>query len=213
MHHPTDRITHTTAFVTPVEEHWLKREIAQWVHPMKDRSDDPSHHERTLLPQSYISFRTVPKHPRPIMVETAVHFQHWIFDKRLANVINQFEQDPIGGNRNSIPTNINWAGKLKAMIFLTNLGARCSSWCDGSSDRSFMVELLFLFQPVLHYWFITGRGMCYAVCGIMHKKEPLLLIGKSSPCGGSGFPLSLSKWSFTIYLTPYNCNKMCWVRR
>ena len=48
MHHPTDRITHTTAFVTPVVEHWLEREITQWVHPMKDRSDDPSHHERTL---------------------------------------------------------------------------------------------------------------------------------------------------------------------
>ena len=32
MHHPTDRITHTTAFVTPVLEHWLEREIAQWVH-------------------------------------------------------------------------------------------------------------------------------------------------------------------------------------
>ena len=48
MHHPTDRITHTTAFVTPVVEHWLEREIAQWVRPMKDRSDDPSHHERTL---------------------------------------------------------------------------------------------------------------------------------------------------------------------
>ena len=31
MHHPTDRITHTTAFVTPVVEHWLGREIAQWV--------------------------------------------------------------------------------------------------------------------------------------------------------------------------------------
>ena len=43
-----DRITHTTAFVTPVVEHWLEREIAQWVHPMKDRSEDPSHHERTL---------------------------------------------------------------------------------------------------------------------------------------------------------------------
>ena len=25
MHHPTDRIAHTTAFVTPVVEHWLKR--------------------------------------------------------------------------------------------------------------------------------------------------------------------------------------------
>ena len=27
MHDPTDRITHTTAFVTPVVEHWMKREI------------------------------------------------------------------------------------------------------------------------------------------------------------------------------------------
>ena len=31
MHHPTDRIAHTTALVTPVVEHWLEREIAQWV--------------------------------------------------------------------------------------------------------------------------------------------------------------------------------------
>ena len=30
MHHPTDRITQTTAFVTPVVEHWLEREIALW---------------------------------------------------------------------------------------------------------------------------------------------------------------------------------------
>ena len=50
MHHPTDRIAHTTAFVTPVVEHWLEREIAQWVHPMKDRSDDPSHHELRPFP-------------------------------------------------------------------------------------------------------------------------------------------------------------------
>ena len=27
MHHPTDRITHTTSFFTPVVEHWLEREI------------------------------------------------------------------------------------------------------------------------------------------------------------------------------------------
>ena len=32
------------AFVKPVVEHWLEQEIAQWVLPMKDRSDDPSHH-------------------------------------------------------------------------------------------------------------------------------------------------------------------------
>ena len=31
MHHPKDRIAHTTAFVTPVVEHWLERELAQWV--------------------------------------------------------------------------------------------------------------------------------------------------------------------------------------
>ena len=27
MHHPTDVIAHTTAFGTPVVEHWLEREI------------------------------------------------------------------------------------------------------------------------------------------------------------------------------------------
>ena len=32
MHHPTDRIAHTTTFVTPVVEHWLEWEIVQWVH-------------------------------------------------------------------------------------------------------------------------------------------------------------------------------------
>ena len=37
--------------------------------------------------------------------------------------------------------------------------------------------------------------MCYPVCGIVHIKEPLLLIDKSSLCGGSRFPFSLSEWS------------------
>ena len=60
------------------------------------------------------------------------------------------------------------------------------------------------FQPVLHDWCNKGRGMCYPVCGMVHIKEPLLLIDKSSLCGGSGFPFSLSEWSSTICLTPYN---------
>ena len=29
MHHPTDRIAHTTTFVKSVMEHWLEQEIAQ----------------------------------------------------------------------------------------------------------------------------------------------------------------------------------------
>ena len=62
----------------------------------------------------------------------------------------------------------------------------------------------FSFQPVLHDWCNKGRGMCYPVCGMVHIKEPLLLIYKSSLCGGSGFPFSLSEWSLTICLTPYN---------
>ena len=61
---------------------------------------------------------------------------------------------------------------------------------------------LFLVQPVLHDWCNKGRGMCYPVCGMVHIKEPLLLIDKSSLCGGSGFPFSLSEWSLTICLTP-----------
>ena len=32
MHNPTDRIVHTTTFVTPVVEHFLGEKIAQWVH-------------------------------------------------------------------------------------------------------------------------------------------------------------------------------------
>ena len=49
-----DKIVHTMVFVTPVVEHWLEQEIAQW-STMKDRSDDPSHNEQILLPRSYIS--------------------------------------------------------------------------------------------------------------------------------------------------------------
>ena len=84
-------------------------------------------------------------------------------------------------------------------------GARCSSVVRAFAyaDRSFMVDPLsyFAFQPELHDWCNKGRGMCYPVYGMMYIKEPLLLIEKSSSCGGSGFPLSLFEWSFTIYLT------------
>ena len=38
----------------------------------------------------------------------------------------------------------------------------------------------FSFHPVLHDWCNKGCCMCYPVCGMVHIKEPLLLIGKSS---------------------------------
>ena len=31
MYHPTERITHTTAFGTPVVEFWVELELDQWV--------------------------------------------------------------------------------------------------------------------------------------------------------------------------------------
>ena len=63
----------------------------------------------------------------------------------------------------------------------------------------------FSFQAVLYDWYNKGRGLSYPLCGMVHKKEHLLQIGKGSSCGGSGFPLSLSEWPFAISSTPYNC--------
>ena len=69
-------------------------------------------------------------------------------------------------------------------------------WVVGSIFHGVDPLSYFSFQPVLHDWF-------YPVCGMVNTKEPLLLIDKSSLCGCSGFPFSLSKWSLTICLTPY----------
>ena len=77
-------------------------------------------------------------------------------------------------------------------------------WVVGSILHGVDPLSYFSFQPVLHDWCNKGRGMCYPVCGMVHIKETLLLIDKSSLCGGSGFPFSLSEWSLTICLTPYN---------
>ena len=69
----------------------------------------------------------------------------------------------------------------------------------------------FLFQPVLYDWCNKGCGIYYPVCGMMHIKEPLLLIKRNSLCGGSGFPLSPSEWLFTIIYVGRHItiNKMC----
>ena len=61
----------------------------------------------------------------------------------------------------------------------------------------------FSFQPVSHDWCNKGRGMCYPVWDDAYKIT-LAANRKSSPCGGSGFHLSLSVWSIIICATPYN---------
>ena len=59
------------------------------------------------------------------------------------------------------------------------------AFADGVMGRRFdpswggPIEL-FLVQASSPNWYIKGSGMCYPVCGMMHIKEPLLLIEKSS---------------------------------
>ena len=59
---------------------------------------------------------------------------------------------------------------------------------------------------------VTKAVVCVILSGMMHIKEPLLLIGKNSPCGGSGFPLSCYLNSPLPYVWRHiTINKMCWV--
>ena len=141
---------------------------------MKDRSDHPSHHERTLLPMSHISLL-------------------------LQQTVNGWDQG--GGGDNKMVLQNDYLGPA---LFLRRERSIMVRWVVGSILHGVDPLSYFSFQPVLHDWCNKGRGMCYSVCGMVHIKEPLMLIDKSSLCGGSGFPFSLSEWSLTIYLTPYN---------
>ena len=74
--HRQDNIYHNLCY-TSRGAHLLEREIAQWVHPMKDRSDDPSHHERTLLPRIYISLPPTDRITHTTTFVTPV-VEHWL---------------------------------------------------------------------------------------------------------------------------------------
>ena len=59
---------------------------------------------------------------------------------------------------------------------------------DEVIEGDFVVVNFESVKPVVHNWFIKDRGMYCSVYGKVHIKDPLLLIEKSSLCGGSGFP-------------------------
>ena len=59
-----------------------------------------------------------------------------------------------------------------------------------------------LVPPVLHDCYNRDREMCYSVCGMMHIKDPLLLIEEISPCGDD-------RWFHHIYLN----DPLLYVRR
>ena len=64
-------------------------------------------------------------------------------------------------------------------------GKSVRSWCDGSSNRSFMGWI---------HWANSRSSQC-STTGVT-KAMVCAAIGKSSLCGCSGFPLLLSEWSF-----------------
>ena len=120
------------------------------------------------------------------------------FDRRTLNCLHAFFNPTLPFLTASIACYILSSIHLCRVFFLM------VRWVVGSILHGVDPLSYFSFQPVLHNWCNKGRGMCYPVCGMVHIKEPLLLIDKSSLCGGSGFPFSLSEWSLTICLTPYN---------
>ena len=118
--------------------------------------------------------------------------------------------------------NFNWNKGLHQSLMVDPLSYWCNKWCVTTGDVNRKTEVRAVtvsfntwilcwrkglwFDGLLHQslavnslsYFLVNKccGTCYPVCRMMHIKEPLLLIGKSSPCGSSGFPFSLSEWFF-----------------
>ena len=89
---------------------------------------------------------------------------------------------------------------LDVLMTIKKKGARCSSVVRAFAHGAMGCRI----DPSWGtHWAISRSSQCpmtgvtkavvYVILfvGFMHIKEPLLLIGKSSPCGGSGFPLTI----------------------
>ena len=89
------------------------------------------------------------------------------------------------------------------------------SWCDGSSGRSFMgwTHWAISHSSQCSTTGITKAVVCAILSGMVHIKEPLLLIVKSSPCGGSGFISHYLNGPLPYVWCHITVNKMCWVHR
>ena len=58
------------------------------------------------------------------------------------------------------------------------VGSILRGWCGGwgGGGGCGPIELFLVLARVLHDWCNKGRSMCNNVCGMVHIKEPLLLI-------------------------------------
>ena len=105
---------------------------------------------------------------------------------------------------------ISWWRQQFKFLFICYITSKCYSSVDstnGAMDRainpSWWTHWTISHSNQCSTTSVTKAVVCVILSGMMHRKEPLLLIGKSSPCCYSGFPLSLSNWCFNPM--PYNC--------
>ena len=68
-------------------------------------------------------------------------------------------------------------------------GAGHSSGCKSLDPPAWQIDPAWRMHLQFGLFSIRTSGMCGPVCGKVHIKDPLLLIGKSNPCGNSGLPL------------------------
>ena len=60
-------------------------------------------------------------------------------------------------------------------------------WVVGSILHGVNLLSYFSFQLVLHDWCNKGRGMCYPVCGMVHKKNPCCYSERVAYVAAAGF--------------------------
>ena len=77
MDHPTERIAHTAAIVTPIMEHWLEPKKLLSGFTMRDRSDNKLHHEWMLYCGAKSSFCN--KEGRKEIFYLTTHSTHFIY--------------------------------------------------------------------------------------------------------------------------------------
>ena len=71
---------------------------------------------------------------------------------------------------------------IKEPLLLLGKSSLCGD--SGFLIKKYVRVGYFPFQPVVHNWSIKGCGVCCPVCGKVHMKDPLLLIGKGSLIDG-----------------------------
>ena len=147
MHHPTDRIAHTTVFVTPVVEHWLERDIAQWAHEGSIRWPTAS----------WANVVTTELHLAPSLMKARSHSSRNGFDICL---IQEGERDVAPLKERSLMDRSFMVDALSYFSFQPVL----HDWCNkGRGMCYFVCGIVHIIESLL---LIGKSSLCSGGCGI-----------------------------------------------